>query len=104
MICNNKTICFGIKETVFSTIRDSLLQTKTICFAVMMVYDAFVKRVIYANIQIFNQLASIVMLLMKISHFCAPSLIDKEETRYFINTGISSQRASARRLATVVAP
>ena len=47
MTHNSKTICFGIKETIFSTRRDMVLPTKTICFAIMMLYDAFVKRVIY---------------------------------------------------------
>ena len=46
MIYDSKTICFGIEGNVSSSRRDSLLQTKTNCFGVMMVYDAFVKRVI----------------------------------------------------------
>ena len=43
MSYNSKTICFGIKETIFSTSRDMVLPTKTICFAIMMLYDAFAK-------------------------------------------------------------
>ena len=46
MIYDSKTICFGIEENISSPRRDSLLQTKTNCFGVMMVYDAFAKRVI----------------------------------------------------------
>ena len=46
MIYNSKTNCFGIEGNVSSPRRDSLLQTKTNCFDVMMVYDAFAKRVI----------------------------------------------------------
>ena len=76
MICNSKTICFGIEEIVYSTVRDSLLQTKTNCFAVMMVYDAFVKRVIYLNNQIFSKLASIMMLLYKLVVLNAPIMND----------------------------
>ena len=63
MICNSKTICFGVEESIFSPRKDSLLQTKTICFGVMMVYDAFARRVISPNKQIINVLASIMMLL-----------------------------------------
>ena len=63
MICNSKTICFGVEERIFSPRKDSLLQTKTICFGVMMVYDAFSRRVISPNKQIINVLASIMMLL-----------------------------------------
>ena len=42
MTNNSKTNCFDIKETIFSTRRDMVLLTKTICFGVIMVYDAFV--------------------------------------------------------------
>lgn len=63
MICNSKTICFGIEESIFSPRKDSLLQTKTICFGVMMVYDAFTKRVIRPYKQTINKLASNMMLL-----------------------------------------
>lgn len=63
MIYDSKTNCFGIEGNVSSPRKDSLLQTKTNCFAVMMVYDAFAKRVISPNKQIINWLASIMMLL-----------------------------------------
>lgn len=46
MIYNSKTTCFGVIESISLPRRDSLLQTKTICFAVMMVYDVFARRVI----------------------------------------------------------
>ncbi len=46
MIYDSKTNCFGIEGSISSPRRDSLLQTKTNCFGVMMVYDAFAKRVI----------------------------------------------------------
>lgn len=38
---DNKTICFGPKETIFRTRKAMLLQTKTNCFAIMIVSDAF---------------------------------------------------------------
>ena len=59
------------EEDIFSPRKDSLLQTKTNCFAIMMVYDAFAKRVISPNKQIFNGLASI-MMLFKVSPFLSP--------------------------------
>ena len=62
MTHDSKTICFGIKETIFWTRKAMLLQTKTICFAIMMQYDAFTKRVIYDNKLIINNLASNMML------------------------------------------
>ena len=42
----------------------------------MMVYDAFVKRVIYSNSQILSKLASIMMLLYKLVVLNAPILND----------------------------
>ena len=42
---NTKTICFGVVGTIFSPRKPMLLLTKTNCFGVMMLYDAFVKRV-----------------------------------------------------------
>ena len=43
MTNHSKTNCFGIKETIFLTRRDMVLPTKTICFVIMMLYDAFIK-------------------------------------------------------------
>ena len=63
MIYDSKTNCFGIKDTIFSTRRDKVFQTKTNCFGAMMLYDAFVKRVILYNKLIVNNLASNIMLL-----------------------------------------
>ena len=60
---DSKTICFGLKETIFRTRKAILLQTKTNCFAVMMVYDAFTRRVILNNKLVINNLAPIMMLL-----------------------------------------
>ena len=37
MIYDSKTNCFGIKDTIFSTRRDMVFQTKTTCFTVMIV-------------------------------------------------------------------
>ena len=49
LFLKNKTICFAVEESISSPRKDSLNDTKTICFAAMMVYDAFVKRVILVN-------------------------------------------------------
>ena len=65
MIYDNKTTCFVVKESIFSPRRDSLLLIKTTCFVVMMIYDAFVRRVISSNKLVFNKLAPIMMLLRK---------------------------------------
>ena len=64
MIYDSKTNCFGIKDTIFSTRRDKVFQTKTICFGTMMLYDAFAKRVILYNKLIVNNLASNMTLLL----------------------------------------
>ena len=37
----SKTICFGLVGMVSTTLKDIVLRTKTNCFGVMMVYDAF---------------------------------------------------------------
>ena len=62
MTCETKTICFAAVSTISSTQGDILLPTKTNCFGIMMIYDAFIKRVISDNKLITNNLASIMML------------------------------------------
>jgi hypothetical protein len=49
LFLKSKTICFAVEESISSPRKDSLNDTKTICFAAMMVYDAFVKRIILVN-------------------------------------------------------
>ena len=61
----SKTTCFGVVKIVLNLQRNGTFSTKTNCFGVMMVYDAFAKRVISPNKQIINKLASIMMLLQK---------------------------------------
>lgn len=62
-ICNTKTNCFAVLKPILKTRRRHLNDTKTICFAVMMVYDAFAKRVIRYNKLSFNILKAFMMLL-----------------------------------------
>lgn len=53
---------------VSKTLKDIVLRTKTNCFGVMMVYDAFAKRVTLTNKLIYNNLAYNMMLFFK-THF-----------------------------------